>query len=350
VPPAALADGPAPIGIEASEQHMRVVIVPIAYTSATCTATPPVDEAALQPYEDALFQQNPLESLELEIHAPLVVDDVGLGVVDGLHVLVDRLVALRVDDDPDPNVYYYGLLDNCGACMQLPGGGCVTGLAAGIPGAAESDASLRVAAGVRTLYAEEVGPIAFVHEIGHSQGRRHVACPNTEPADVDPDFPHPDGDIGTWGFGIRDFMVYRGDLYGDYMSYCYPQWVSDYQWSATFERIRAMTELGDGAVVPPTDEMLIGTVDTDSGASRWWIEHGDVESADATADLVLLGDGIEVHATTAFVSPWSGGPWRTVRANLPDRAVIAQADAFALDLPELDLVIPLADVRPARIR
>jgi hypothetical protein len=335
-PPRALQDGADQIGIEGSEQNMKVLFVPIDYSFGGCSTLPGMDEDEFQSYADAMFQQNPLETLEIEVGAPLAVDDLDLTDGNDFFALLNRIVQYRAGLGLEPNVYVYGLFDNCGVCIG-EGGGCLLGVAPGTPGASQGEASQRAAIGVRYLSDSEVGIETFVHEIGHTQGRQHIACPGAAAAGPDPSYPHSDGGIGVWGFGVRDFGVRSASNYKDYMSYCNPTWVSDWQWSATFARIKSLTEwdLLD-AVEPPSTTVLVGTMNTETGESHWWTEPGLVEDGDtvgSASTLALLGGSEELHVAKADVDPWSEGPWVTVRANLPADATTAAAAAFELRTP-----------------
>jgi hypothetical protein len=335
-PPRALDDGPGQIGIEASAQTMRLVMVPVDYSYGGCQTSVDLDEAALQPYEDAMFQQNPLESIEIEVREPLAVDDLDLTNANDFFGLLNRAVELRGSESPDPNVYYYVLFDNCGVCIG-EGGGCLLGVAPGTPGATESEASQRVAIGTRYLSGSEVGIETFVHEIGHTQGREHVACEGATSAGPDPSYPYEGGSIGVWGFGVRDFQIRNPNVHTDYMSYCNPTWVSDWQWRATFERVQALSQWQFDVAPEPTGTMLVGTVNTETGESNWWTERGHVGAADTVAaagDIVLVGAAGDLHSAAADVDAWSEGPWVTVRANLPEDDMLAAAEAFELRTAE----------------
>jgi hypothetical protein len=348
-PPRAIDAGPDQIGIEASEQNMKVVMVPIEYDFGGCQATPDLqDDAQLQPYIDSMYQQNPLETLEVEVVAPLRVDDLDLTSGNGFFTLLNRIVQYRASLGLDPNVYVYGLFDNCGACIG-DGGGCLLGVAPGTPGDSQGEAGMRAAIGTRYLSGSEVGIETFVHEIGHTQGRQHIACPGVTSAGPDPSFPHDNGSIGVWGFGVRDFGIRNPSNHKDYMSYCSPTWVSDWQWTATFNRIKSLTEWDTADAVPePTGTQLMGTMNTETGESHWWTVPGHLEAADiakATSDVTLqLGDQT-LHVSAADVQAWSEGPWVTVRADLPDSVTMAAADAFELRTPTRRISVPTSAIR-----
>jgi hypothetical protein len=110
----------------------------------------------------------------LQVHAPFEVR-YDLTEFNGLSTLVGEMSQLRAAEGADPNVYYYGLFDNCGECIGAGGGilsGCTVGLAFDITGSDMNDAFARAAAGQLNSSADDT----FVHEIGHVQGRRHIEC------------------------------------------------------------------------------------------------------------------------------------------------------------------------------
>lgn len=348
-PTAVPVEGSAPLGIEESTQRMRVMLVPVDYTApeGNCSGMPDTSEEGLAAYVDALYQHNPVEDIELMVHEPLVVDDLDLSFTGPVYLLLARLSNLRADEDPDPDVYYYALFDNCGACISSDGSGgfdgCLLGVASGIPEPTQGAAAIRVAVGVDDSNGSG-GPETFVHEIGHGQGRDHVACPGQTAAGPDPSYPYDDGSIGVWGFGILDFAI-RNPNHTDYMSYCRPTWVSDWQWDATFDRIEELSSWGYGTdeAPPKQDEwMLVGAVDPDSGAQRWWTARGSLAPADFGRGAWPLtyaqpdGGGLEV---VAAVDAWSEGSWVSVRAPLP-AGMLERAEAIELTVGERRLRTP----------
>lgn len=126
----------------------------------------------------------------------------------------------------------------------------------------------------------------------------------------------------------------------DYMSYCSPTWVSDWQWNATFNRIRTLSSW-DAADMSELHRhaVLVGAVNPQTGEAKWWTDHGWVTAATEGHTMRLwAGDGV-IEQTPVQVSPWSEGPWVTVRA--PLTAAFESAE-------EIELVGPVRSYRAPR--
>ena len=67
-------------------------------------------------------------------------------------------------------------------------------------------------------------PVVMAHELGHNFGRDHAPCG----VSGDPNYPYPNGSIGTWGYDLESRTLRNPSERYDLMSYCSPQWVSDY--------------------------------------------------------------------------------------------------------------------------
>ena len=75
-------------------------------------------------------------------------------------------------------------------------------------------------------------PEVFAHEVGHNMSLRHAPC--GRPRKLDPDFPYPDGTIGVHGYDPRS-REFVDSSTPDLMSYCHPQWISDYNFNKALE-------------------------------------------------------------------------------------------------------------------
>ncbi|MCH9683151.1 MAG: hypothetical protein K0V04_17080, partial [Deltaproteobacteria bacterium] len=279
------------VGIEDSYQVMKVVLVPFHYDDGEgCVSDPDASNSTMQFFQNFMFQQNPLDRLEFEVHEPIDWNTP----LDDLAELNAYLVGLRFDEGALPEAYYYGLIHTCSDTV-----GGAYGLATGIPTSPVNvnAAAQRVSSGVslQPAFSAET----FVHEVGHSQGRRHVTCNGAEQG-VEPMYPHEGGAIGgRWGFGIIDFQLRHPVDTKDYMTYCQPLWVGAWGWSRVYPTIAGLSEWdedfpgGDAApddddgttaapAVDPYDgSMLMGMIEPD-GTEHWVTVPGSPPAAKAS--------------------------------------------------------------------
>ncbi len=65
----------------------------------------------------------------------------------------------------------------------------------------------------------------IAHELGHNMNLGHAPCGG--PSGIDPDYPYFDGTTGAWGYDVRSGSLVSPQNY-DLMSYCNPDWISDF--------------------------------------------------------------------------------------------------------------------------
>jgi hypothetical protein len=297
--------------------EMKVVLIPVLHQFMGCeqVAMPTDDDVAAM--RDQLEQNNALQETIVTVGDPMpYTDPIGTSGT-GFGPVLAALAVQREMDAPEPNVYYYGLISPCDG---FPPG--LLGQAIGIPPAPTRElASQRIAAG-RWLGTGEATAETFVHEIGHTQGRRHVQCSGGE-AGVDQNYPHENGRIGVWGFGIHDFKLRAPTSARDYMTYCANEWVSDYGWEQTLDVIEVLTSWDYEDVVQSRDGVLMGALHAD-GTSTWWTARGQAPAAPTDARVVWTIEGVEVQRE-AVVQPMVDGPGALVVAPLPDGFASASA-------------------------
>jgi hypothetical protein len=303
--------------------EINVVVIPVLHQFEGCEQAPMPTDDDLVAMREQLEQNNAVQSARVTLGEPMpYTDPIGTSGT-GFSPVLAALAIQRSMDAPEPNVYYYGILDPCDG---FPPG--LLGQAIGIPTEATLENAVQRIATGRWQGTGEATAETFVHEIGHTQGRRHVRCSGGE-AGPDPAYPHENGRIGVWGFGIHDFQLRAPTTARDYMTYCSNEFVSDYGWEQTLDTIEVLTSWDYQDITPSDEGVLVGAIHAD-GTSTWWTARGGAPVDDTPARVVWTIDGLEVDRA-AYVEEMSDGPGTLVVAPLP--VGFASATALRLESP-----------------
>ena len=313
-------DGIQQIGVQPEPMQLKVQFVPVKYDAGSChTDTSKITEEEIKTFVDSMHEQNPVQEVLFTFRDDATIQwDTPL---NSLAELWEPLLDLRAADNAPPNMYYYALVDVCG-----PGIGDAAGIAPGTPPPTKDAASSRVSSGV-WLGGDKYSYHVFVHEIGHTQGRPHTFCEGGGAAGTDPAYPHDNGIIGVWGFGIRFFKLYNPTATYDYMSYCLPGWVSDWTWSKTYSQGRVLTswDFEDASPEPSGGQLLYGLL-MPNGTERWYVAPGAREADYFSGEQMIAfdyGEGeIQMPAAVEL---------------LEDRSLMVVAPVPEPDLPILEL-------------
>ena len=231
--------GSAPLGARSSGAKLSIVLVPVAYDADGSGRVPDTSAAQIQAYKDMMFAVYPIPAIDITVHAPFPWPTKVGADGSGWGDLLGGVAALRQQDAPASDAYYYGIFDPADSFGGYCGGGCTAGLGY-IIGA--GDASFRAAIG---LGYHEVSEQTMAHEVGHNHGRNHAPCGTSG----DPSYPYPGAAIGDWGYDLVHGTLFAPDTTKDLMSYCGPSWVSDYTYKAFFDRLGQVN--GASVVYPP---------------------------------------------------------------------------------------------------
>jgi hypothetical protein len=88
------------------------------------------------------------------------------------------------------------------------------------------------------------------HEIGHNLGMDHTPCNVDSPYT---DYPYPNGAVGQYGYYVNAQEVTDKNR-PDIMSYCEPEWVSDFTYQRWFDNQKSMAA---DVTLPPQDSVFV---------------------------------------------------------------------------------------------
>lgn len=264
------------LGAEVSGK-VNVVIVPVEYDADGSGRLPDLGQAQLALYKKTMMAWYPASEIQITTRAPYPWKSRIANNGSGFQEILRAITQLRQQDGVAKDVYYYGLFTPGTSFTSYCGGGCVTGLSTIVD---RNAPSMRASVGIGFSGAQSAETMA--HEIGHAHGREHAPCGGAQ--GVDPKFPYKNASIGVWGYSIFDKTFIAPSKGHDMMGYCPNQWVSDYTYSALFERIAAVS-VSNTTFAPPSGEMSAKrsfriATDDGSGKLAW---SGDIDLDDDLA-------------------------------------------------------------------
>ena len=239
----------------------QVMLVPVLQQGNGLLAD--LNAANTESYTTQAERLYPLSSIDAAVHVPYTFAGTIASSYDSTWSrLLSEMEALRAAEGS--RRYYYGVLK-----PGYPYGGPGLGHL-GFPAAVGVDwPSYRAS--------------TAAHEWGHNFNRRHVACGN--PSNPDLGYPYADGHIGVLGYDLVAGQLRAPAAYFDLMSYCRPEWISDYTYRAVLSYRAA--EAATAATTPEARGLLV------------W---GRVEDG-----RVTLEPALEVSAPPRL--PAGGGPY-----------------------------------------
>ncbi|MCY3808597.1 MAG: M66 family metalloprotease [Gemmatimonadetes bacterium] len=163
----------------------------------------------------------PIEEMSVDDHDPVEIDS------DSGFAVLRRTIAIRATEGGSG--YWMGLMprfSDVGGVARRPG----------------------------TSSASVTEGYIMAHELGHNLSLWHAPCGN--PGSVDPDYPYEDGSIGAWGYDHRGDSLIDKDDVNDLMTYCRPEWVSDYHFEKAHQ-YRTAQEMWHGGARRRTGPSLL---------------------------------------------------------------------------------------------
>jgi hypothetical protein len=229
--------GDADLGVRSEQMAMTVVLIPVSTPEGTATLSP----AQLEEIEARLLATYPVQSVELRVRQTWARS----ARLSSLDEAFNFMTSARMQDGESDAPYYHLVLDNSTCCS-----GADFEEWSGVANIV-SDSLDWPRDGITKLYPEygdfQWDVATLIHEIGHNHGRQHAPC--GDPAGPDPGFPYAGAVLGARGYDIGDGTLIdpvavdpeQGKPHTDFMSYCWPQWWSDYSWQALVDRVRLVT-------------------------------------------------------------------------------------------------------------
>lgn len=224
----------APLPITDVGAPTRIVVVPIQYDADGSGRLPDTSAAQLELDRARVRSMFPTPDVQLEL-GPTWVWDGALVAGDGSG-WVEILAAFANDmhgPGSDPAAYYVGLVQPVPTDVDYGSG--IYGMS--FSSIVWSDAHAR--SSIALGWGNETYADVFAHELGHAHGLFfHAPCGGADAED--PKYPYPSGSTGVPGFDVAAGTFNLPDYHYDLMSYCFPLWVSDYNYGKLFARTQAL--------------------------------------------------------------------------------------------------------------
>lgn len=222
------------LGATATSKDLKVVLVPVRYRADSSGRLPETSDEQIETYRNALKTMYPVANVEVSVREPLDWTSPIQGNGAGWDTILNAMIRLRERDQVPSDVYYYGAFSPRASLASFCGAGCVMGLS----GLADDASNPILRASVGVGFAGEEAAQTMAHEIGHAHGRPHAPCGGAD--GPDPAYPrtstYREGSIGVWGYNVVT-NKFIPPTHKDFMGYCQPTWISDFNYKKLFERV-----------------------------------------------------------------------------------------------------------------
>ncbi|MCC7360873.1 MAG: hypothetical protein IT317_15430 [Anaerolineales bacterium] len=305
---------------------LDVVIVPVQYArpGAPVSLPPTADLSYLTWMPFKVF---PVSQINYTVRGSALNFTGDLRTGGGWNALLDAVTTIHAGEDPSQTKLYYGLVDS--VAVDGCSGGCIAGI---------GWIGLKSSAGFAGFVSNrnEASP-TFTHEMGHNFGRLHAPCGN--PSGPGP-YPYPGGaPIGQWGYDPATGLLYAPNVYKDYMSYCGPEWTSDFTYYNIANALVTAQATANGNV---TDALVVSGWLASGGAPQVYpafverVPSAQIAAQSGPYQLQVLDAQGQVLAAQDFTPVEAA---QDVQGGAPNQT--ADALGFRVALPVLDGAVRL---------
>lgn len=287
------AQGLAPVGARETGP-VKVLLVPVRYQADGSNRLPDTSAEQLAQMARRLYSMYPTTEVQLSMRAEVATDRTDLS------DMLDQMRELRASDAPPSDLAYYGMVRQAETFGDYCQGTCTTGIA----GFGSMNGTS--GAGMGIGYANAAAN-TFVHELGHIYRRPHAPCGGAIAADES--YPYPAGTLGSWGYDLQTRELFEPTSHMDFMSYCAPDWISDYNYQQILERIVVVNRAAGLRVLGSPELRRYRTLRVSpSGVARWGLElKVRTPPGDRTTVQALDARGALLEEAEAFVEEGPDG-------------------------------------------
>ena len=190
------------------ENKLYITLVPIRITKPTTGETTTGVVPNLQTIRNGFLRLWPFSEINLQTRALYTSSAEN---ADDMEDVLPEIAELRELDNE--RSHYYGFFsDDIYSLFDFDGFGGIAYLSSTAGIGSDRDPGLSI----------------MLHEVGHNFSLHHINCGN--PVEYDSLYPYSTNSIGTLGVNADFSMFYQPANYRDVMSYCSPEFVSDYSY------------------------------------------------------------------------------------------------------------------------
>ncbi|MCA9491960.1 MAG: hypothetical protein KC621_18635 [Myxococcales bacterium] len=280
-----------------ASERVEVHLIPVMIQASTLA--PDTSATRVQEVADRMMAMYPASGVDVVVE-PQITWPNPIGPFNGWEALLGEISRMRTAANVPSNAYFYGVFKPAPSEAEFCAGGCILGLSNLPPNPSDDWAKSSIGVGFPE---GDVMVETLLHEVGHAHGRLHSPCGGA--AGPDPQYPYANATIGVEGWDADQQLSFASSDAFDVMGYCFPIWISDYTFTALYDRIHGVMARRSGQ---PT-AWLLASVDGDGRvAPVGEVTQGPIPSDDVRTFEVLDGEDRVVDEVDGYFVPFDHLP------------------------------------------